>query len=92
MILYLLASSDSHTVIRANLTVFVTAISVIGLVMLSAIGAVTVLIAAYAAALIIPFLIAIWLGGKLYGKMNGVVARRIALTLMLCMGVAGLLA
>jgi hypothetical protein len=91
VILYLLASSDSHTVIRANLTVFVTAISVIGLVMLSAIGAVTVLIAAYAAALIIPFLIAIWLGGKLYGKMNEVVARRIALALMLCMGMAGLL-
>ena len=34
VILYLLASSDSHTVIRANLTVFVTAISVIGLIML----------------------------------------------------------
>src|SRR5215831_9466527 len=46
VILYLLASSDSATVIRANLTVFVTAISVIGLIMLSAIGAITVPVAA----------------------------------------------
>jgi hypothetical protein len=66
VILYLLASSDSHTVIRANLTVFVTAISVIGLIMLSAIGAITVPIAAD-------------------------VARRTALSLMLFMGVIGLL-
>jgi hypothetical protein len=91
VILYLLASSDSHTVIRANLTVFVTAISVIGLIMLSAIGAITVPVAAYAGVAVIPFLIATWLGGKLFGKMNELVARRTALSLMLFMGVIGLL-
>jgi uncharacterized membrane protein YfcA len=91
VILYLLASSDSHTVIRANLTVFVTAISVIGLIMLSAIGAITVPVAADAGVAVIPFLIATWLGGKLFGKMNELVARRTALSLMLFMGVIGLL-
>jgi uncharacterized protein len=90
VILYLLAGSDSHIVIRANLTVFVTAISVIGLIMLSAIGAITVPIAARAGVAIIPFLIATWLGGKLFGTMNEFIARRIALALMLFMGVIGL--
>ena len=40
---------------------------------------------------VIPFLIATWLGGKLFGKMNELVARRTALSLMLFMGVIGLL-
>jgi uncharacterized protein len=90
VILYLLAGSNSQAVIRANLTVFVTAISVIGLIMLSAIGAITVHVAAYAGVAVIPFLVATWLGGKLFGKMKEFVARRIALGLMLFMGVIGL--
>jgi len=90
VILYLLAGPDSHVVIRANLTVFVTAISVIGLIMLSAIGAITVSVAAHAGVAVIPFLVATWLGGKLFGKINEFVARRIALCLMLFMGVIGL--
>src|SRR5262245_25630512 len=91
VILYLLASSDSHTVIRANLTVFVTAISVIGLIMLSAIGAITVPVAAYAGVAVIAFLVTTWLGGKLFGRVNRLVARRTALSLMLVMGVIALL-
>jgi hypothetical protein len=90
VILYLLAGSNSQAVIRANLTVFVTSISVIGLIMLSAIGAITVHVAAYAGVAVIPFLVATWLGGKLFGKMKEFVARRIALGLMLFMGVIGL--
>jgi uncharacterized membrane protein YfcA len=90
-ILYLLASSDSPAVTRANLTVFVTAISVIGLVMLLAIGAVTAPLAAYAGIMIIPFLLATWLGGKLFGRMNGSSVRVVALGLMLFVGAVGLL-
>ncbi len=90
-LLYLLAGFVSHTVTRVNLPVLVTAISVIGLIMLSAIGAITVPVAADAGVAIIPFLIATWLGGKLFGKMNELVARRTALSLMLFMGVIGLL-
>jgi hypothetical protein len=59
--------------------------------MLSAIGVITVPVAAYAGVAVIPFLVATWLGGKLFGKMNGPVARRVALSLMLFMGVIGLL-
>jgi uncharacterized protein len=91
VILYLLASSDSPTVIRANLTVFVTAISVIGLTMLSAIGVITVPVAAYAGVAVIPYLVATWVGEKLFGIMNELVARRTALSLMLVMGLIGLL-
>jgi hypothetical protein len=91
VILYLLASPDSQAVTRANLTVFVTAISVIGLVMLLAIGAVTAALAAYAGIMIIPFLLATWLGGKLFGRMNGSSVRAVALGLMLFVGAVGLL-
>lgn len=90
VILYLLAGSDSQAVIRANLTVFVTAISVIGLIMLSAIGAITIPVAAHAGLAVIPFLVGTWLGSRLFGKMNEFVARRIALGFMLFMGVLGL--
>ena len=90
VILYVLAGSDSQAVIRANLTVFVTAISVIGLIMLSAIGAVTAPIASHAGLAVIPFLVGTWLGGRLFGKLNELVARRIALGLMLFMGIIGL--
>jgi uncharacterized membrane protein YfcA len=80
VILYLLAGSDSPAVTRANLTVFVTAISVIGLVMLAAIGAITPALATLAGFAIFPFLIGTWLGGKLFGRLNELVARRIALS------------
>jgi uncharacterized membrane protein YfcA len=90
VILYLLAGSDSQAVIRANLTVFVTAISVIGLIMLSAIGAISGPVAAHAGVAVIPFLAGTWLGGRLFGKVTEFAARRIALGLMLLMGVIGL--
>src|SRR5438132_1559335 len=55
------------------------------------IPAITVPVAADAGVAVIPFLIATWLGGKLFGKMNELVARRTALSLMLFMGLIGLL-
>jgi hypothetical protein len=56
-----------------------------------AIGAITVPAAAYTGVAVIPFLIATWLGGKLFGKMNELVARRTALSLMLVMGIIAFL-
>jgi uncharacterized protein len=90
VILYLLSGPDPAAVTRANLTVFVTAISVIGLVMLAAAGAITAPLAMSAAALIIPFLVAIWLGGKLFDRLSETGMRRLALVLMLFIGVASL--
>ena len=90
VILYLLSGPDPVAVTRANLTVFVTAISVIGLIMLTAVGAITTTLAVSAAVLTAPFLVATWLGGKLFARLHDVHVRRFALTLMLCVGVAGL--
>ena len=90
VILYLLSGPDSHTVTRANLTVFVTAISVVGLVMLLFAGAITGRLMISALLLCIPYLGATWLGGKLFGRLSEVAMRRLALTFMMVMGVVSL--
>ena len=87
VILYLLSGPDPHTVTRANLTVFVTAISVVGLVMLLFAGAITGRLMISAVLLCVPYLGATWLGGKLFGWLSEVAMRRLALTFMLVMGV-----
>jgi uncharacterized membrane protein YfcA len=91
VILYLLSGPDSAVVTRANLSIFVTTISVIGLVMLSVAGAITGKLAFAAALLVAPFLLATWLGGKLFARLNDALARHIALGLMMAAGVISLL-
>jgi len=90
VILYLLSGPDPVAVTRANLTVFVTAISVIGVVMLTVAGAITAPTAILAAALTVPFMLATWLGGKLYIRLSDTGVRRLALVLMLGVGIASL--
>jgi hypothetical protein len=90
VILYLLSGPDPVAVTRANLTVFVTAISVIGLIMLAAAGAISGSLAASAMLLVVPFLLATWLGGQLFARLSDVGARRVALVLMLCLGTASI--
>ena len=90
VILYLLSGPDPAAITRANLTIFVTTISVIGLVMLAVAGAITAKLALIAAFLVAPFLLATWLGGKLFTRLNDAVARRIALGLMMAAGVISL--
>jgi uncharacterized membrane protein YfcA len=87
VILYLLSGPDSIAVTRANLTVFVTAISVIGLIMLTAAGAINGALATTAVLLTAPFLLSTWLGAKLFGRLSDANVRRFALGLMLCVGV-----
>jgi hypothetical protein len=91
VILYLLSGPDPQAVTRANLTVFVTAISAIGLVMLLSAGAITAQLAISAFLLCIPYLAATWIGGALFGKLGDVVVRRIALCFMFTMGLIGLI-
>jgi len=91
-ILYLLSGPDPQSVTRANLTVFVTAISVIGLVMLLVAGAYTTQLTVSAFLLCIPYLAATWLGGTLFARMSDSGVRRLALGFMFTMGVVGLLA
>ena len=90
VILYLLASPSPPAVTRANLTVLVTAVSVIGVVMLLAAGAVTAQFATHAAWLAIPFLAATWIGGHVFARLNDFGARRVALVLTLVSGLAAL--
>ena len=90
VILYLLSGPDPHNVTRANLTVFVTAISVVGLVMLLFAGAITRKLMLSALLLCVPYLSATWLGSKLFGRLSEVAVRRLALTFMLVMGVVSL--
>ena len=90
VILYLLSGPDPQVVTRANLTVFVTAISVVGLVMLVVAGAATPPVWLLAAMLTVPFLLATWLGGKAFNIMSEVAVRRVALCMMLVMGTIGL--
>ncbi|MGD9867093.1 MAG: sulfite exporter TauE/SafE family protein [Hyphomicrobiales bacterium] len=92
VILYLLSGPDPHRVTRANLTFFVTAISVIGLVMLAIAGAITTRFALYAAALTIPYMAGTWAGGLLFERMSETGMRRFALIFMCCMGLVGLFA
>jgi len=91
VILYLLSGPDPVLVTRANLTLFVTAISVIGLVMLATAGAITARLGMAAIALTIPFMLATWLGGKLFLRLSETNVRRFALVLMLSVSVASLL-
>jgi uncharacterized membrane protein YfcA len=91
VILYLLSGPDSQAVTRANLTVFVTAISAIGLVMLLVAGAYTTQLTVSALLLCMPYVAATCLGGTLFARMSDRGVRRLALGFMFTMGVFGLL-
>lgn len=90
VILYLLSGPDPQTVTRANLTVFVTAISAAGIVMLVFAGAVTGRLGLSAGLLCIPYMAATWLGGALFARLSDTGVRRLALGFMLTMGIVGL--
>lgn len=91
VILYLLSGPDPIAVTRATLTIFVTAISAIGLVMLAVAGAITEKLAIYALGLCAVFLLATWFGGKLFMRLNEASVRRLALMLMLGIGTMSLI-
>jgi len=91
VILYLLSGPDPQTVTRANLTVFVTAISAMGIVMLAFAGAVTTRLGLSAGLLCIPYMAATWLGGALFARLSDIGVRRLALGFMLTMGIVGLI-
>ncbi|MGB0083949.1 MAG: sulfite exporter TauE/SafE family protein [Rhodomicrobiaceae bacterium] len=90
VILYLLSGSDPPQVTRANLTVFVTVISLIGLLMLLTAGVITLEFLGLAATFGAPYLAATWFGSKLFAGMSDQSVRRVALLLMLTVSVVGL--
>lgn len=90
VILYLLSSSAPLRVTRANLTVFVTVISIVGLLMLAGAGEITLERLAFAVLLAVPFVLATWGGGLLFERAEEMNARRFALAAMLAIGLIGL--
>lgn len=91
VVLYLLSGPDPQAVTRANLTVFVTAISAIGLAMLIAGGATTAPLILSAVLLCFPYLAGTWLGGALFARLTDTTVRRLALVFMLSISIIGLL-
>lgn len=90
VILYLLSGPDPTAVTRANLTVFVTAISVVGIAMLTLAGAVTTSVGLTAAALAVPFLVSTWLGSKMFIRLADRHVIRLSLALMFGSSIASL--
>ena len=90
--LYLLSGPDPMAVTRANMIVFITLTSAIGVAMLVVSGAFTSALMRQALGLAVPFLAAAWIGGRLFARLSDLGVRRMALGLMLVNGMAGLLA
>ncbi|TRZ65104.1 MAG: sulfite exporter TauE/SafE family protein [Rhodocyclaceae bacterium] len=76
VILYLLASSDPPAVTRANLTLFVTIISLAALVMLLWRGMLDGPNALTALLLSPVYFGGVWLGSRLYGRIDAAIMRR----------------
>lgn len=91
VVLYLLSSSDPQRVTRADLTVYITILAVIGLIVLGVNGAVTGGLLRHALLLSGPFLLSTWVGGLAFERASEAGARRLALALMLASGTVGLL-
>ncbi len=91
VIIYLLSGPDPVAVTRANLTVFVTAISVFGLIMLAGAGAISLVLGPALLLSALIFMGATWLGGKLFSRLTDVAVRRVALSFMLLIGLGTLL-
>ena len=91
IIIYLLAGGDPPSTTLVNLTVIVTAISVMGMVMLMSAGIITRELALQAVGLTFPFLAATWVGGRMYGRMTESTVRRVALAMMLSLSLVSLI-
>lgn len=91
VILYLLSGSDPPVVTRANLIAFITITSLIGLVIMLASGAAPLAVAKPSAVLVLPYLLMIYVGGKLFYRMKDSHVRQLALALMIVTGGAGLI-
>ena len=92
VILYLLSSTDSATTNRANFTgYFALTVSalVVGMLLTGQVSAMSV----KTVAMLLPvFMFCVWIGSRLFRKSSEQLYRRVALTLLLCAGLYGLVA
>ncbi|MDH3700028.1 MAG: sulfite exporter TauE/SafE family protein [Alphaproteobacteria bacterium] len=91
VMIYLLSSRDSAATNRANFTGYF-AITLLTLILwMAATGLITGAALRLAAALILPFLAAVWIGSRLFRQSSERLYRRIALGLLFGAGLYGLL-
>jgi uncharacterized membrane protein YfcA len=92
VILYLLSGPDPAGVTRANLTLYVVAISGAGLVMLAASGLMDAAALRFAGWLAIPFIGGVIVGSKLFSRFSDLRFRQFTMVFMLLVAVGVLLA
>ena len=92
VILYLLSGPDSMHVTRANLTLYVTLISVAGLTMLASRGILNTASFTMSLLLAAPFFIGVLVGSRLFARFNDVRFRQFTLVLLLAVSIGILLA
>lgn len=92
VMLYMLAGQDSAAISRANVTAYF-AITLVALfvIMLTA-GLVTMQSLAIATVLLLPYMLAAWLGSRLFSASDEQLYRNVALVFLLAAGIIGLVA
>jgi uncharacterized membrane protein YfcA len=92
VILYLLSGPDPAAVTRANLTLYVVAISAAGLVMLTASGLMDGMTLRFAAWLSLPFVAGVIIGSRLFARFSDLRFRQFTMVFMLLVALGVLLA
>lgn len=91
VMLYLLSSQDHAARNRANFTGYF-AITLLTLILwMTIVGLIEWQAVQHAAILILPFMVAVWIGSRLFRKSNEKMYRRVALGILFCAGLYGLL-
>ncbi len=91
VMLYLLSSDDTAATNRANFTGYF-AVTLVALLVLMSVAGLVGLSALTKVAMLLPlFILFAWAGARAFRKSNEMLYRRIALTILLCAGLYGLL-
>jgi len=91
VILYLLSSRDSSATNRANFTGYFAITLVVVLTLMVAIGLVALSAVLHASLLLPLFMLSAWIGGRYFKRSSEKLYRRVALGLLFCVAVFGLL-
>lgn len=91
VMLYLLSSRDKAATNRANFTGYF-AVTLVALIVMMTVGGLLEWCMLLTAALLLPgFMLAAWIGSRLFRKSNETLYRRVALGILLCAGLYGML-
>ena len=91
VMLYLLSSQDDAATNRANFTGYFAITLLTLIVWMSVVGLIEWHAVKTAALLIVPFFVAVWIGSRLFRKSSEALYRRVALGILFCAGLYGLL-